>query len=452
MKKLIYISILILIALNCHAQTGWVIQPTPISNISDIQFINSQIGFISGGSSGGQIAKTTNGGVNWTLINVPHTELKMTTVEFLNSNTGWCSGYKTYPYPCCPRFLVYYKTTNGGQTWDSLPQGWGYKTDSDIHLFSKDSIVIASVMAYDLSNGGIVSYSNNSGSTFTNSSFPGSQSYPGYLFYSMHFLNNLTGWVCANANDDTGLHKTFVYKTTDRGVNWNYIYRDTIAISPYPKKVRDVVFINENTGLLCGSKGLMCRTTNGGSNWSEYNVFSLSTDFSSIFMINSGTGFVTASGYSYPADSSAIKRTTDGGISWHTMRNSPLSSINKIFFVDDLTGWAYGAGGLMKTVTGGLTSITTLSTEVPEKFTLKQNFPNPFNPATNINYELPVGSFVSLNVYDANGKEIETLVNQKQNAGSYSVSFNASNYPSGVYFYKLKAGEFSETRKMVLVK
>ncbi len=90
--------------------------------------------------------------------------------------------------------------------------------------------------------------------------------------------------------------------------------------------------------------------------------------------------------------------------------------------------------------------------EAPESFSLSQNYPNPFNPTTNINYNLPNSNFVTLKVYDAVGNEIETLVNEKQNAGSYSVTFNASNYPSGVYFYKLVTEKFSETRKMVLVK
>jgi len=104
---------------------------------------------------------------------------------------------------------------------------------------------------------------------------------------------------------------------------------------------------------------------------------------------------------------------------------------------------------------GSPTSVTPGETSLPEKFYLEQNYPNPFNPSTNIRYSIPVGIGdveVQLKVYDANGKEIETLVNEKQNAGNYSVSFNAVNYPSGVYFYKLKAGDFSETKRMMLVK
>jgi len=92
------------------------------------------------------------------------------------------------------------------------------------------------------------------------------------------------------------------------------------------------------------------------------------------------------------------------------------------------------------------------STTVPEKFSLSQNYPNPFNPSTVINYELRVTGFTKLIVYDVLGHELATLVNEKQIAGSYRISFDGSNLSSGVYFYKLDAGEFSETKRMILLK
>jgi hypothetical protein len=89
---------------------------------------------------------------------------------------------------------------------------------------------------------------------------------------------------------------------------------------------------------------------------------------------------------------------------------------------------------------------------------LTQNFPNPFNPNTIINYQLPISNFVSLKVYDAIGKEVSTLVNEKQNAGSYEIEFNGEGLPSGIYFYKLEVGsprearKFVETKRMILLK
>ena len=92
------------------------------------------------------------------------------------------------------------------------------------------------------------------------------------------------------------------------------------------------------------------------------------------------------------------------------------------------------------------------SYKIPNSFLLSQNYPNPFNPKTIINFQLPKFSSVKLFIYDVLGKEISILVNETLKPGSYNIEWDASNYASGVYFYRLMAGDFSETKKMVLVK
>ena len=87
-----------------------------------------------------------------------------------------------------------------------------------------------------------------------------------------------------------------------------------------------------------------------------------------------------------------------------------------------------------------------------ENFSLSQNYPNPFNPSTRITYSIQKAGFVSLKVYDILGREVATLVNGYQQANQYSVTFNASNLASGIYLYKLKAGDYVQTRKMLLLK
>ncbi len=102
--------------------------------------------------------------------------------------------------------------------------------------------------------------------------------------------------------------------------------------------------------------------------------------------------------------------------------------------------------------------INQISSIVPDKFTLSQNYPNPFNPTTNLEFGIPASQgesklgFVSLKVYDVLGKEVASLVNGNLNPGIYKYDFDASGLTSGIYFYTLKVNEFSETKRMMLLK
>ncbi len=108
--------------------------------------------------------------------------------------------------------------------------------------------------------------------------------------------------------------------------------------------------------------------------------------------------------------------------------------------------------GPVSAVTDASSALSKESLFPPDGFRLSQNYPNPFNPKTIINYELPITGFVELTVYNALGQKIKTLVNARQEAGKYSVSFAAAAFPAGVYWYQLIAGKFRQTRKMLLLK
>jgi hypothetical protein len=92
------------------------------------------------------------------------------------------------------------------------------------------------------------------------------------------------------------------------------------------------------------------------------------------------------------------------------------------------------------------------SDNIPREFYLSQNYPDPFNPSTKISWQSPVNSFQTLKIYDVLGNEVSTLVDEYKSAGSYEIEWNASGFPSGIYFYQLKAGSFIETKKMILLK
>jgi Secretion system C-terminal sorting domain len=107
--------------------------------------------------------------------------------------------------------------------------------------------------------------------------------------------------------------------------------------------------------------------------------------------------------------------------------------------------------GITYTISG-LTDIKQANNPIPENFNLEQNYPNPFNPSTTIEYVVPQSSFVSIKVYDDLGREVTTLVNGEKSSGNYTVDFNASNLASGIYFYRMQAGSFVSTKKLILLK
>jgi hypothetical protein len=119
--------------------------------------------------------------------------------------------------------------------------------------------------------------------------------------------------------------------------------------------------------------------------------------------------------------------------------------------VDDL-------GRIFKTTNGGNPiGIQTISTEIPDKYNLFQNYPNPFNPVTKIKYDIPnVGNgrdrSGKLIIYDLLGREVTTIINEQLKPGSYETEWDGTNFASGIYFYSITVGEFSETKKMVLIK
>ncbi len=108
--------------------------------------------------------------------------------------------------------------------------------------------------------------------------------------------------------------------------------------------------------------------------------------------------------------------------------------------------------GMKGTITVVQPTAVAVSRQLPANFILEQNYPNPANPSTIINYSLPYGRFITLDVYNTLGIEIKSLVKGYKSAGNHSVIFNADDVPSGVYLYTLRAGKFSKTRKLLVLK
>ncbi len=131
--------------------------------------------------------------------------------------------------------------------------------------------------------------------------------------------------------------------------------------------------------------------------------------------------------------------------------NPPQNLLQKAkWFFDSDTTNDNTMGGLFPD--GRMPSVIETKDVLPDEYYLSQNYPNPFNPSTRIHYSVPKATFVSIKVYDVLGREVATLVNEEKPAGNYQVQFDAGNITSGIYFYTLKAGEFSQTKKLILMK
>lgn len=201
---------------------------------------------------------------------------------------------------------------------------------------------------------------------------------------------------------------------------------------------------------------------NGHANKSDY-VRDMYVDAAGNTYVT-GSRFASLSGTDYMT----IKYNSSGTQQWNAAYNGSgnlagedgavsiaVSNSGNVY----VTGFSYGSqnGSNYTTIkysqTLGGKPLNGSNPETPDRFSLSQNYPNPFNPETKIKFDIPDNAQnVRLSVYDALGKEIEQLVNEQLNPGSYEINWNASGYPSGVYFYTIKTDNYSDTKKMMLVK
>jgi hypothetical protein len=195
---------------------------------------------------------------------------------------------------------------------------------------------------------------------------------------------------------------------------------------------------------------------NGPHNYADYLAGMVMDGEGNIYLTGEAQDTVETDGASYP-HAATVKINNAGGVEWS--RVAPLYTFGNDVEVDDqgdtyVTGWGKGptSEDLMVIKYSPSVGIQQIFSEIPSGFSLSQNYPNPFNPVTDVGFRIADFGFVSLRIYDITGKEVAVLVNENLKAGTYKYSFDATGLNSGVYFYRLTAGEFSETKKMVLIK
>jgi hypothetical protein len=197
----------------------------------------------------------------------------------------------------------------------------------------------------------------------------------------------------------------------------------------------------------------MAYTTDGGLTW-EFVDKPYSFQTEDILTYREGNyfgGIVTLeSGY----DGSLIQYRQGDSYIYNipTYTGNPLNSFATFRKGNTLHIWVAGSGMTLLHYTDYVTGIKETTHQVISSYSLSQNYPNPFNPVTNISFSIPKRSFVSVKLYDLLGREVSTIVSEELPAGNHSRQWNAVNISSGIYFYRLQAGSFTETKKLVLLR
>ncbi len=419
--KLTILSIIFLLYCFLNSSNAqWVEQTSGITTgLNSVNAVDNNVVWTCGAS--GKILLTTNGGTTWTSVTSPNASLTLYCIWGISADTAVVSGSTTSAFV--------YKTVNGGSTWtqtftqtggfiDAIEGGYGPTQ----HIYIEGDPVggrwslwssydggsswdsLGSHVPYIPQSGSEAGW-NNSAAIGAGGVFIGTSNTRVYYSDSNNtvstrtttgLVNSLAIWVNHNATPNTVMTGgTILLYSTDTGINW------TTLTAPGSG---NILGITGSGNYWCYVRGAsVYSSTNNGSSWSNDYTAS-SGNFNHISMSRSGTSM------------------------WAIRDN----------------------GGIARSL--GPIGIIPISTEVPNRYSLHQNYPNPFNPDTKLKFAIPKSSFSTIRIYDVLGREVKTLVNQALIAGIYETTWDATNYPSGVYYYRLVSGNYTETKKMVLLK
>ncbi len=242
-----------------------------------------------------------------------------------------------------------------------------------------------------------------------------------------------------------------LFRTTNGGTGWDNItgtlpdrFPADIAVDPNDDNIVYVTFYGFGTGHVF-------KSTNSGDTWTDIsdNLPDVPTPAVIVDMNNSN--------HVYIGTDIGVFVSTDGGGNWQDFNDGLPDAVqgmdlNITYANNVIRVMTHGNGAYERKLLSQIPVGVEPDPIVVSSFKLEQNYPNPFNPSTTISWQLPVDAFVSLKVYDVLGNEVASLVNEEKPAGIYEVEFDASTLSSGTYFYRLEAGSFVQTRKMILLK
>jgi hypothetical protein len=406
MKKLILLFVL-LSASSLIAQ--WV--PTNVPVGGTVRSLNVSNSNIFAGTENNGIYLSSNNGVNWTESGMQGSYITSLTAYGTNIFASTSSGV--------------YRSTNNGANWSAI--GLSGKNVRAL-VFSG-----ANLFAGTYQSG--IYLSTNNGANWTAVGLTERDIWC--------FAVSGTNIIAGTYNNGGG-----VFMSTNNGTNWNAIGLDGFAIWSLAVS---------GTNIYAGSSGgRIFMTTNNGINWTSIGIENQSLNINSI-VISGNTVFVAAGDYG-SSHNSGVYLSTNAGANWINKSQGfdyPPPSVHSLLINNNFV-----YAGLFSNTTGSvwrrplseILGVRYVSSEIPSSFSLSQNYPNPFNQSTIVNLQCSIKGMVILKVYDITGREVQTLVNEVMNPGTYVIRFDGSGLTSGVYFYRMQAGDYIQTRRMVILK
>ena len=377
-------------------------------------FVGDKIGFAIWS---GQLLQTHDGGYNWNLAPALSNKSNLQDITAADSLTIWIVATDSVLH-----------TTDGGKAWQSTPIG-------------KDT-TIRGIKFYGNSIG--VQYEvRRSGDTVVSHyvTIDGGNTWKRYQL--AEHLSSYDKLIFSDASHAWFFTQQGIFLSRDTSKTWEKIATPLGFNQGYDSPFD---FVDSSFGC-AASFDQVAITTDGGSTWTSSKL-PFSAQLTDVAFADRQHGYISGWG-------GCIFSTSDGGNTWKSDETSSAETINQLLVVKNKTVASIYAVGNNLTVLHQTIVLSAAGHEVaagPSTFHLYQNYPNPFNPVTVIRYQLAVNSFVTVKVFDILGREIATLVNEKKDAGSYTMQWDATKYSSDVYFYQLRAGSFVQTKKMVLLK
>ncbi len=355
---------------------------------------------------------------------------RLVRIFFLNASLGWATGDSG----------LILSTMNGGLSWN--------QDSSYTHAGLADIMFFDSLVGLCVGSNGLIMKSIDGGTHWKII-----ESTPDAVFFKLFLQGDSVAYVAGGPNDA-------ILKSTNRGDTWT-----SQVVNAHPGiYFEDIYFINDSEGWAVGHDGVIVHTPmeRPPTPLLASPLGTTEVPRRTTFKWNPSPGATTY--HLQVASNNALDSIggfVNGNIVFDTTLVDTVAKSSNPFAAGTIYFWHVSAANTAGTsnyssveifATGDEIDAVNEPSGIPKEFALSQNYPNPFNPTTTISFALPSRSFVSLKVFDLLGREVSTLVSGEMQGGSYARQWNAANIASGVYFYRLQAGTFAETKKLLLLK